>query len=101
MGFGFGIQISWAYLFIIIPFVSILTTLPISWNGLGVRENAYVFFLAPLILTAEQAIAFGAMWLLAVTVASVLGGITAFITKDFKILQSKPSIPILEAQMAK
>jgi len=99
MGIGFGVHISWSYLFITIPFVSILTTLPISWNGLGVRENAYVFFFAPLILTAEQAIAFGAMWLLAMTVASVVGGITAFITKDFQFLKrTEAKMPLAEAQ---
>ncbi len=89
MGLGLGVEISWAALFVAIPFVSILTSLPISWNGLGVRENAYIFFFAPLILTAEQALAFGALWLFAVTIASAGGGVIALLTKDLSVLQEQ------------
>ena len=63
MAYGFGIHVPWQTLLITIPVVKILSTLPISWKGLGARENGYVFFLTPLIVSHEQAIAFGAMWL--------------------------------------
>ena len=50
MAAGFGSHIPLARAFrVTIPVVNILSTLPISWNGLGMRENGYVFFLAPLI----------------------------------------------------
>ena len=75
MGLGVGQSVSISLLFSVIPLVAILTSLPISWNGLGVREYAYQAFLSPHTLTIDQAIAFGAMWLLATTVASALGGI--------------------------
>jgi len=59
MAYRFGIDVPWQTLLITIPVVNILSTLPINWNGLGVRENGYVFFLTRLILSHEQAIAFG------------------------------------------
>jgi hypothetical protein len=43
MAYGFGIHIPWQTLLITIPVVNIASTLPISWNGLGVRENGYGF----------------------------------------------------------
>ena len=82
MAAGFGIHIPWQVLLVTIPVVNILSTLPISWNGLGVRENGYVFFLAPLILSREQAVAFGAMWLLAMTISSAIGGLVVVLSKD-------------------
>lgn len=82
MAAGFGIQIPWQVLLVFIPVVNILSSLPISWNGLGVRENGYVFFLAPLFLSREQAIACGAMWLFAMAVSSAIGGLVLVLSKD-------------------
>lgn len=84
MAHGFGIHISWQTLLIAIPVINILSTLPISWNGLGVRENGYVFFLAPIVISHEEAIAFGAMWLLATTVSSAIGGLIALVYPDIR-----------------
>jgi uncharacterized membrane protein YbhN (UPF0104 family) len=82
MAAGFGIQIPWPVLLVTIPVINILSSLPISWNGLGVRENAYIFFLAPLLLSREHAIAFGVMWLLATAISSAIGGLVLVFSKD-------------------
>ena len=82
MAAGFGIQIPWSVLFVIIPVINILSSLPISWNGLGVRENGYLFFLAPLFISREHAIAFGVMWLLAMAVSSAIGALVLVFSKD-------------------
>lgn len=103
MAIGMGVDISWPELFICIPFANIMSSLPISWNGLGVRENAYVFLLAG-IVTREEAVAFGAIWLLAVTVSSAIGGIISFITRDFwifdKQLEDVPPVEFSERRAA-
>ncbi|NDC39537.1 MAG: UPF0104 family protein [Proteobacteria bacterium] len=83
MALAVGVSVPWSLLLVTVPFINILATLPVSWNGLGVRERAYVFFLVPAVLQAEHAVAFGAMWLLAVTSCSAIGGIVAVLTKDF------------------
>lgn len=82
MGYSIGVDIPWSYLFVVIPFVNILSTIPISWNGLGVRENAYVFFLSPAVLSREQALTLGALWILSVSVNSAIGGIFSALSKD-------------------
>jgi glycosyltransferase 2 family protein len=80
MGYGVGVEIPYGTLLFVVPFVNIVSSLPISWQGLGVRETAYIFFLYPHVLTREEAIAFGFIWLLAVTSASAVGGILAALT---------------------
>lgn len=82
MAKGLGVDIPWTVLLVTVPFVNIVSSLPISWMGLGVRENAYIFFLVPAFLTHEQAIAFGALWLMAVTTASGIGGIVSVLTPE-------------------
>ncbi len=82
MAAGFGIQIPWPVLLVTIPVINILSSLPISWNGLGVRENGYLFLLAPLFLSREHAIAFGVMWLLAMAISSVIGALVLVFSKD-------------------
>ena len=90
MAAGMGIDIPLATLFVVIPFVNIASSLPISWQGLGIRENSYIFFLtaAPAIVSKEQAVAFGALWLLAVTVSSAIGGIVALVSGDLRTLKA-------------
>ena len=105
MAAGMGIDIPLATLFLVIPFVNIASSLPISWQGLGVRENSYIFFLtaAPAIVSREQAVAFGALWLLAVTVSSAIGGIVALISGDLRSLKTTPQDappPPVEAEPA-
>jgi uncharacterized membrane protein YbhN (UPF0104 family) len=84
-----GATIPLATLFVVIPLVNIASSLPISWNGLGVRENSYIYFLtaAPALVTVEQATALGALWLLAVTATSAIGGIVALVSGDLKLLK--------------
>lgn len=88
MANALGLAIPWSVLLTTIPFINILCTLPISWNGLGVRENGYIFFLSPLYLSAEQAVAFGALWLVAVIASSAIGGVVAVWTGDLRRMRS-------------
>lgn len=97
MAYGLGATIPWSVLLVVVPFVNIVSSLPISWMGLGVRENAYIFFLTPLFLSSEQAIAFGALWLLAVTVASGIGGILSVLSPVVRIETASPT-PLTEKQ---
>ena len=64
-----------SYLFAVIPVVNTLATLPISIQGIGVRESTLILLLAPLGVSEEPCIAMGAIWLLATTLVSALGGL--------------------------
>jgi len=87
IAWGLGIHAAFASFLVTVPFINILSTLPLSWNGVGVRENAYLFFLSPEVLTKEQVIAFGALWLLAITGSSLIGGLIAVWTGDIRFFR--------------
>jgi len=92
MAYGLGVRIPWLNLLVAVPFANIVSSLPISWQGLGVRENAYRFFLVPAIITNEQAVAFGAMWVFAVTVSGLVGGIIAFTSGDYDKIRATKKV---------
>lgn len=61
--------------FLIIPLATIITLLPISVNGIGVRENAYIFFFAPFAVSTPEAVAFAWIAYGMVVLQGIVGGI--------------------------
>lgn len=64
-----------SYYGIVVPMVSLLTLLPISLNGMGVREGGVVLFLSPLGVPAEAALTLAFLWFAVHVVCSMIGGI--------------------------
>lgn len=74
-----ALDVPWSYCFVFGPLVNILTAIPISLNGLGVREGGYVFFLSHVGVARESAIAFALTWF-GVVLASGLAGAVVYLT---------------------
>lgn len=68
-----GLHLPMAAVLAFAPVVAIAQVLPISLNGLGVREGAFVVFLGPLGVSAGQAIAVGLLVYAMTLAVSVLG----------------------------
>ena len=63
-----------AFFWVMVPMVSLLTLLPISVNGMGVREKATVLFLAPLGIAEGTALTLSMLWFAVYATVSLLGG---------------------------
>jgi uncharacterized membrane protein YbhN (UPF0104 family) len=74
VGQAIGVQLPSSFYWIFVPMVSLLTLLPISINGLGVREWGVVLFLAPFQVEAPTAVSLSFLWFLVFTAASLIGG---------------------------
>ncbi len=72
---GLGIEIALPYLAIAVPMVSLLTLLPISLNGMGVREWGTTLFLTPLGVPGDSAVILAFLWFAVYLTVSVLGGL--------------------------
>jgi hypothetical protein len=68
-----GLHLPLAAVLAFAPVVAIAQVLPVSLNGLGVREGAFVVFLGPLGVSAGQAIAVGLLVYAMTLAVSVLG----------------------------
>lgn len=77
---GLSIDVPFAYFAVIVPMVSLLTLVPISVNGMGVREESCIVFLAPFGVTKEVATTLALLWFGAQLAVSVMGGL-AYLTE--------------------
>ncbi len=70
---GLGLEVPLYFLFIIIPIISVISSIPVSISGLGVREASFVLLLAPLGVTQAQAITLSLTWFLSFAAGSLPG----------------------------
>jgi uncharacterized membrane protein YbhN (UPF0104 family) len=82
IGRSLGLPVPPLYYGVLVPLVTLLTLLPVSVNGVGLREVACVALLAPLGVGRGEAVALGLLWF-AVGVAAGLGGAVVYLVGDF------------------
>jgi hypothetical protein len=75
LGIALGLGIPLGNYFVIVPLVDLISILPISISGIGVREGSYVGLLYLLGVETSKGLAFGLLGFLVVMIASLLGGI--------------------------
>lgn len=74
VGLSLGVRISMSYYFLFVPVLAALVSLPISLNGIGVREGAAVVLFHLAGLTREQAFSIPFLTYLVSVLISLLGG---------------------------
>jgi len=74
VGTAIGAEVPGAFYWILVPMISLLTLLPISVNGMGLREGGMALFLAPLGVGEGTALTLSLMWFAVITAASLAGG---------------------------
>jgi len=70
-----GLEVPFSYCLVFHPAVSVITAIPISVAGLGLREGGYVFFLGLIGIRAPAALAFGLVWFTIMVVGALPGGL--------------------------
>lgn len=75
MGRALDLEVPFSFCLIIYPLVGTFAAIPISLNGLGLREGGYIFLLASIGIGTEKGIAFGMLLFLIIVVDSLIGGL--------------------------
>ncbi len=75
VGMSIGAEVAPSYYWIMVPMVSLLTMLPVSVNGIGVRDWGMKLFLAPLGVREGTAITLAFLWFAVSAAASLSGGV--------------------------
>ena len=73
LGWAIGLHVPWAVYGIATPMVALLTLLPISLAGMGVREWGMILFLAPAGVPDGAAMTVAFLWFLTQTAAGLAG----------------------------
>ena len=82
LGHALDLEIPWSYVFILYPLVGVFSALPVSLNGIGLREGGYLFLLSQLDVSSEKAIAFSLLWFVIVALDSLVGGLVFILRKS-------------------
>ncbi len=94
MAVALGAKSSVIYFYLLVPVVHLISMLP-SLNGLGIREGAYVYFLAPHI-GAHNAAALGVLWLAVLFLMSIIGGVVYALGRKYHVsFRRKPGQVVL------
>jgi uncharacterized protein (TIRG00374 family) len=76
LGLSLGARISIWYYFLFVPITSIVTILPVSFAGLGVREGAYVFLFTQAGMPRETALSLSLLvYVISIFTPGLIGGI--------------------------
>jgi len=78
---AFGLNIPLIYFFMFIPLILLVITIPISFNGLGLKEASFIFLFGLLAISNEQAFLMSFTGYLLLLANSLLGGVL-FLFKD-------------------
>lgn len=83
------LEVPVVFYFILIPLIAVATMIPVSLNGLGVREGAFVFFLSQVGVSQEQALSLALLWLAVLIASGLIGGLVWMATPA----PPKPNVP--------
>lgn len=75
VGLAIRAQVPATFYWVLVPMVSLLTLLPVSVNGMGVREGATAILLAPLGVDQGTALTLAFLWFAVHASVSLLGGL--------------------------
>lgn len=75
IGLALGASVPASFYWVLVPMVSLLTMLPISVNGMGVREMSMTVLLAPMGVGQDVAVALALLWFAASGLVSLAGGL--------------------------
>lgn len=75
IGMSMNLNIPILYYIALYPIVAVISFVPFAFNGIGVREGAYIYFLGLIGIKPAVGLAFGILWFMVVVVTSLFGGL--------------------------
>ena len=94
---GLGLAVPLSLFILCVPIANVFTGLPLTPNGLGIRESAYLVLFGMAGMRKEDAIALGLLWF-AVTVTGGLTGAIAFAATPAPISAELPGLVAPDAR---
>ncbi|MDZ7620241.1 MAG: lysylphosphatidylglycerol synthase transmembrane domain-containing protein [Patescibacteria group bacterium] len=75
IGWSLGLTVPAATYFVAVPAAALISALPISVGGMGVRETALTFFLVQGDASQDMAVTVGLVWLGIILISGLVGGL--------------------------
>jgi uncharacterized membrane protein YbhN (UPF0104 family) len=84
LGWAIQIDIPYSFCIILYPLVGTFSALPVSLNGIGLREGGYLFLFQFIGVGSEKGVAFGLLLFVIVALDSLIGGVLFLMQNSFK-----------------
>lgn len=81
-----SVDVSWYLFALFVPIISIVTLIPISFNGLGTREGVYLLLFVPAGILPEQAVSMSLAFYLIRIFTGLIGGLLFLFRSLIKIV---------------
>ena len=75
MARSLGVTLPLLTWFTVVPLVTLSMTIPVTINGVGIREGGLAMLLKPAGVSADAAIAIGLLWFIATNLGGLIGGV--------------------------
>jgi glycosyltransferase 2 family protein len=99
LSLGLGLAIPFSTFLLFVPIGNVFASIPITLNGLGLREGTYVVLFTMAGLNRTDAVALGLLWFLAAATAGLSGAI-AFVTTKLPQRIESAAAPSAESDRA-
>jgi uncharacterized membrane protein YbhN (UPF0104 family) len=84
LGRAIQIDIPYSFCIILYPLVGTFSALPVSLNGLGLREGGYLYLFQFIGVGSEKGVAFGLLLFVVIALDSLIGGLLFLVQKTSK-----------------
>lgn len=85
LAYALGFVVPFWYVVLFGPLITLLSFLPFSFSGIGVRESGYVVCLALIGIGRDEALALGLLWSALVLGAGVVGGVVLLLSPEARL----------------
>jgi len=89
LSIAFSLNLPFSFFMVVIPVIFLLSMLPVSINGIGIRENLFVYFFAKVSVSPEKSLAIAWMAFVMLLFYALIGGVIYMVRKDEKETISK------------
>jgi len=75
VGLGIGVNVGFGYFAVLFPLATIVTMIPVSISGIGVREGAMAYLFGLVGMRVEEAVSMSMLWFVVVAAINIIGGV--------------------------
>ncbi len=93
LALGIGMKVPFWFFLVSVPATNFFATMPITLNGLGVREGLYIYLFSLVGVPKADAVALGLLWFTSAILSGCLCGVAAFM-----IAKTTPEAPSEESE---
>lgn len=98
LALGIGLSVPFWFFLLCVPTTNFFATMPITLNGLGIREGAYIFLFSLMGIGKPDAVALGLLWFASTILSGLLGVVAFMIAKTEPEVASEEKSPVEPAR---